>query len=55
MMGWGIAIVLLVERGIPWWAAAGIAVLGPLLEFCGSAFYDGIKQVRKDRRAEATR
>ena len=59
MMGWGIAIVLLIERGVPWWAAIGAALLGRFAEFVGVAVADGIArgrkeaQIRDERYAEA--
>jgi hypothetical protein len=52
MMGWGIAVVLLVERGMPWWGALGVALLGCFIEFAGRAFMDGLSQSRQAKKRQ---
>lgn len=46
MMGWGIAIVLLIERGVPWWAAVGACIAGNFAEL--------VVRVMSDSRARAS-
>ena len=52
MMGWGIALVLLIERGVPWWLATPAVVVGPFVEGVGRACYDGLKRGIAEGRAE---
>lgn len=55
MMGWGIAIVLLIERGVPWWVAVAAFVGGQFAEVFGRAVADGIKRGRAESQAQDER